>query len=410
MIEFKAECGHTVRAKDEDAGKVVRCAYCGKEAQVPENEPDDIDFFFADLGKEVPESKSEPAAGPTGRKRGSVVGSHSRKKLDPFDVITKMAYVAAILIAVIFVGKKYAWPLIDEQFFGGGREVAGSSTDGAIERPAPDLTPIKPPAPPKRYGLLEPRLEQRGRQGLYVNAVPKDINVYYRAADPVADRSKPPEGDYSWISDPTVKRIAEPSYADELSPGVYEVVVVLPLNDPQLMRTFRSYGYGQFRQDVEMSARAKDRDERTSVYFRPDGSQQTRVLAMGARINILREYLVTIRSSEWQVLTPLFIPVACGMRDLAERVVRERPTSFGFDEEYLLDELTYYGVANEDRRFIIDVLKRIGSISHHEVPEHPDKDRAYPFRMFRISPIDGVFTAAHLKEVLRVPVELTDGR
>ena len=39
MIEFKAECGHTIRAKDEDVGKVVRCAYCGREAQVPEDEP-----------------------------------------------------------------------------------------------------------------------------------------------------------------------------------------------------------------------------------------------------------------------------------------------------------------------------------------------------------------------------------
>jgi translation initiation factor IF-2 len=35
MIEFKAECGHTVRAKNEDAGQAVRCSYCGKAAKVP---------------------------------------------------------------------------------------------------------------------------------------------------------------------------------------------------------------------------------------------------------------------------------------------------------------------------------------------------------------------------------------
>ena len=53
MIEFKAECGHTVRAKDEDAGKVVRCSYCGREAPVPSKgeDRDELEYLFSEVEK-----------------------------------------------------------------------------------------------------------------------------------------------------------------------------------------------------------------------------------------------------------------------------------------------------------------------------------------------------------------------
>jgi len=49
MIVFKAECGHTVRAKDEDAGGVVRCSYCGRNAKVPETDDTSLDLLLGEI-------------------------------------------------------------------------------------------------------------------------------------------------------------------------------------------------------------------------------------------------------------------------------------------------------------------------------------------------------------------------
>ena len=67
MIEFKAECGHTVRARDEDAGGVIRCSYCGRNAKVPDNLDSDLDFLFQDL-----DQSAQPVAE---RRRGGGSGS-----------------------------------------------------------------------------------------------------------------------------------------------------------------------------------------------------------------------------------------------------------------------------------------------------------------------------------------------
>ena len=56
MIEFTAECGHTVRAKDDAAGEVVRCTYCGNQVEVPLAEARSLDYLFRD----VEQSDEEP--------------------------------------------------------------------------------------------------------------------------------------------------------------------------------------------------------------------------------------------------------------------------------------------------------------------------------------------------------------
>ena len=111
MIEFKAECGHTIRARDEDEGKVVRCSYCGRETQVPISEPDDLDSLFSEV-----ESSEGTAAGAPSRKQKramqqtgpAVRTERPALSFNPFAVAMKMAYGAAIIIVLIVVGH-YVW-------------------------------------------------------------------------------------------------------------------------------------------------------------------------------------------------------------------------------------------------------------------------------------------------------------
>ena len=102
MIEFKADCGHTVRAKDENAGGVVRCSYCGKETQVPESGGDELDFLFRDLeqGEEVSRKarrKRRKAGGPP------TSGGARRRPFDPFAVVLRLCYAAGLIVIVIVI-------------------------------------------------------------------------------------------------------------------------------------------------------------------------------------------------------------------------------------------------------------------------------------------------------------------
>jgi len=410
MIEFKGECGHTVRAKDEDAGKVVRCAYCGREAQVPEeNAADDFDFFFSTVTREgAPaegEAKVETVAGK--KKSRTVVGYHPRRTVDPFRIVTRMAYVAAVLILVIFVGKKYAWPFISDALSRGN-----ASPTASVSPNEPIKEPIKPAEPAKREGLMDPRLDQRGREGIYVNAVPHDVTVFYqeRPASDTDRRTDYGPDWYAWLESPTAARIRDPSFVHELKAGTYDVVVMLPLNDPQLMRTYRPFGYAEFRAEVETERNYRRRDERASEYFIPDGALAVRIIALRDRINIARHYEVTIRAAEWYVLTPLFIPFRCTMRQVAEQIIDKDKSSFGFDEQYIRDELSYYRVPPEDRTYVVDILRRTGSISYHEANcrNAESRDGTYGFRIFKVNPADGIFTARRLEDKERAPFKAAE--
>ena len=102
MIEFKAECGHTVRARDEDAGGVVRCSYCGKPANVPEETGDELDFLFNDIDQpdELPRSRRK-----RGRKKARTKRARAPGAFNPFAVVLKLCYAALLIAIVIFVGR-----------------------------------------------------------------------------------------------------------------------------------------------------------------------------------------------------------------------------------------------------------------------------------------------------------------
>ena len=109
MIEFKAECGHTVRAKDEDAGGLVRCSYCGRPANVPEDAGDDLDFLFSDI--EQPEASAIKRK--RKRARAKLLAKRQRRpgEFNPFAVILRLCYGALLIIIVIVVGRMFVIPL-----------------------------------------------------------------------------------------------------------------------------------------------------------------------------------------------------------------------------------------------------------------------------------------------------------
>ena len=402
MIEFKADCGHTVRAKDEDAGKVVRCAYCGCEVQVPDEEAeDDFDFFFANVVRETTEEKERESKTqtPKRRKKRAVVGYHPRRKVDPFNVVKKMAYIAVIIIVAIFVGRKYAWPFIQETFLVDAEtaEKPDDQGDGAKHVPLKTVDV-------KRHGLISPALSERSGEGLYVNAVPHDldVSVFYRKVTADGGKWDESQEGHMWVESVTAARIRPPTYCKEIrEAGVYEVVVMLPLNAPELVRRYKPFGYSEFRSKVEArSAKDKDRDEAAGRFFLPDEAKSVRVVTMHDRINIVRTYEVKIRPGEWEVLTPLFVPASCTMREVSKQVIeRDAPARFRFDKDYIINELQYYNVSREDWEDIIKILGQTGAISYWRGYEEDAEesaadgrgDVAYGFRLFQIDPSDGGF-------------------
>lgn len=380
MIEFKAECGHTVRAKNEDADKVVRCAYCGKEARVPSSNDEDIDFLFADIGKESPDDSAK------GRKRGSKPRAtanrtgRSKQGLDPFGIITKMAYAAVIIIVVILVGKNL-WPMFQEFYYDSQTTpIQVAKNDKTEKKPVAK----KPSAPSKKDGLLNPRLDRRGKQGIYIASIPAVAEVYYR------DGHGQP-GELDWLNDPKTSRKTTPAMIDA-KPGDYTVVVTLPINDKQLKKNYRNAKpeYDVFRAEVERETKPDKADDAVDKYFMPDSACAVKAIRV-ERITLAREYHITVRSNSWTVLTSLFLPDLSDMRQVASYLPRQ--DNYGFDEVDIRDELAFYKVLEEDQDFIVDILHRIGTISYR------DEQHGGRYRLLRIDPQDGSFSA----EYLRVP-------
>ena len=265
--------------------------------------------------------------------------------------------------------------MVNEHLLTGANSTRSPVPAKKVAKPAP----IPPSPPPKKYGLLKPRLDRRGKEGIHIGAVPRLVKVFYREFDS-ASRG------YEWLQDPRALRIEGPPYTRDLDPGPYEVVVMLLINDRQLKRNYRAFGYDSFRIRVESDIRR--RDQAVRAYFAPDTAADVKIVQIDDRINIARRYEIVVRRNEWQVLAPLFLPATCKMEDVIRFLPKE--DVYGFDEQDILDELAHYKIAAEDRGFIVDILNRIGSISYG----YPPPDGRY--RMLKISADDGMFTAPFL--------------
>ncbi|MCO6437814.1 MAG: hypothetical protein J5J06_12050 [Phycisphaerae bacterium] len=384
MIEFKADCGHTVRAKDEDAGGTVRCSYCGRAAEVPDNRSRDLDFLLTDLQRD---EKGEGVARGKPPRPSRLFPKRKRRppgQFNPFTVVLKLCYVALLFIIVFVVGKTFILPLFREG--GWQRAVTGQSAIGGAEAPAPRPdrpTPIRPERP-VQYGLIaRDRLE-----GLLVDSTPSNAMVYCLKADRL------PAGERRINKVNDVQRFRAGESAIRLSDGLYVVEVVFPWN----AREFSGYrGYEQFRRSIER-ATFEERKRAVREYFLPDDADDVFIDETDEQIFIVRQYRdIEVRNRRSASgVRALFLPRLMqpdGERFAIEELVsRYLPaaTNYAFDENWVEGELRYYGVSDADQPFVVAALKRIGVIPYRR----PDG----LVRLFKIGLEDGSLRSPVLTE------------
>lgn len=388
MIEFKAECGHTVRARDEDAGGVVRCSYCGREAAVPDSKEDDLDFLFKDVeqqpettGRRRRRRRAQRAAAPATQRPG--------RPVDPFAVIFKLCWAAALITIVIVVGRKWVLPLIR----GEERPRIVESQDAEENAPTPkrglDRSPkdVAEPASTSRYGLKN----RAQLKGLYVSATPAGATGYFI-------ESRHASAHTTGTSIRTLREaksftVGRASDCDRLNNGTYIVEISFPWNHPSLT----GYeGYREFRRSLE-TANQEKRRLLMEQYFLPDehSHQFVYVDEFDGQIYLVRQYdNAVVRNSRSPGVRSLFLPRIYkeGQDAFAiERLVVEyfpETVAYRFDEDHVRNELDYYGVAVEDRSWVLTALQRTGQIPYIT----PDGRE----RLLKIGIDDGNFTAREL--------------
>ncbi len=375
MIEFKAECGHTVRARDEDVGNVVRCSYCGRDAEVPDKDAGDLDFLFRDI--QQPEEagrrrrrrrKPKPAASRDGRPAA----------FDPFAVVLKLCYVAALLVVGVVIARKWVLPMFEEG------AVSERNKSRQVERRAG-----KTPEPTRRARAQNttPGLIGRATKlGLYVASAPEGAAVF------CTEESKAPKA--GRINEaPGVERFRANGPGPKVNDGDYVVEVVFPWNDEKLTseRLPDFVNYRAFRRRID----AASFDAGVKLmrdYFLPDEATDVFVAKTEDQIYLVRQYRgVSVRKGISDGVRALFLPKirsseseSFSIEPLLHGYVPAQK-NYEFNELHVRSELAYHEVAQRDIRFVIGALSRCGSIPYVT----PDGKT----RLFKIDIHDGEFRA-----------------
>ena len=378
MIEFKAECGHTVRARDEDAGGVVRCSYCGRNAAVPDSASADLDFLFSEV-----DQQAEPETRKRRRKRGREKPLFARKtrtpgEFNPFAVVLRLIY-AAVLISIVFVvAKKFVIPLFDPQ----KRAQMLSGVSPAAPPAKLNDASSKPPARTRGPGLIR----DTAVTGLYVGSMPIGAAVY------CVDESKAPaSGRIHQV--PGCIQFRTNGECPHPPDGSYIVEVAFPWNDPN----FINYPhYNEFRKQVEPASQ-EQRKSLADDYFIPDEASAVFVDQTEDQIYIVRQYRgVTVQQKQSKGVRALFLPKifkADSPLFMIEPLISgyiPNVKTYGYEEKHVRNELVFYGVVESDQQFVLEALSRIGLIPYMTA------DRRV--RLFKIGVQDGVFATRIIRE------------
>jgi len=341
MIEFKAECGHTVRAKDDDGGKVVRCSYCGRETRVPDQQDEgdrDLDFLFGDVEQASDSAARAPARRRRGRRSPVFAASGDRNSL--WGPIVKMVYVAIILTVVIVVGKKFILPAV----FGQNQQ---QSARDARSKPKKTNKTSNKLSTPDRGGLLVELDQKKG--GIYVDSVPEGARIY------IVDTSKIDIGKEAdaILGTPACDLNKRARAAIEQKAGSgYLVLCTLPIN----ARGLKKYpGYRELRERVEAGAELTSLDE----FLLPDKAIKTGTVEFRDDFLLYRLYNVDVAPTQWSPVIALFMPhqsVAENSRILPKR------KAFSFDKAEANSEMDFYGFPLTDQSFLIQSLESIGAM------------------------------------------------
>ncbi|MCH8242664.1 MAG: hypothetical protein IH897_08645 [Planctomycetes bacterium] len=367
MIEFKAECGHTVRARDEDGGGVVRCSYCGKPANVPEGSGDDLDFLFNDVEQDANEPKR--AKRRRGKSKRAAKGMGGPGEFNPFAVVLRLCYAALLIIIVLVVGQWFVIPLFQEG--GVAKRTSGSEKTGRgiVDAPGEDPGSSKATSGRKR----------QARPGtLYAGSTPAGARIFCIKAD-----EAPPEGRIHRARNVT-------TCANEICKargyGVFVVEVAIPVRHPDLRL---GPGYLDFRRRLKNATKDKLRQQAAEEYFIPDGSVLLVDRAEGQEY-IVRQYRnIELRRDRATVVNALFlprIPRASGRGYSIDELIKDAfipvGEKYAFNVADVTSELqSIYEIDQPERDAIVEALRRIGAISFAT-----DDGKT---RLFKIDPQNG---------------------
>ena len=356
MIEFKAECGHTVRARDEDAGSVVRCSYCGRPANVPDEAGDELDFLFNDVEQPAEESgrrkrgKRIPGGGVFAKKRG-------KGEFNPFPIVLRLCYAALLIVIVIFVGRMYVLPLIHRIMEHQPVVVPLPPVNDIEDEPEPATSPRE------RYGLFTEELDD----GLvYVFTVPPSEGAIVCFIE-VSDRLGPGPFFRDDRCTPCLGGRCEPPTTRDPN-KVYVVEAALRIGDARLTRYPR---HTDLRRQIRAAPTDAARNRLVKRYFVPDGGVVLFHETDGQEFLVRQYHNVKTHKREPTVIRALFlprIPRASGPGFSIERLVQENfipnEVNYGFSLEGVKSELHLDEVPESDQPHIVKALQRIGVISY----------------------------------------------
>ena len=349
MIEFKAECGHTVRARDEDGGGVVRCSYCGKPATVPEGSGDDLDFLFTDVEQSTDNAKSSK------RRWRKAKAAAKRKKtpgeFNPFAVVLRLCYAALLIIIVLIVGDKFIIPLFQE----------GGVPDRVSRQRADDPLQDEPPRPDGKPGRSRSGWVKRSLPGtLYASSVPAGASIFCISAADAPPQGRIPRGRNAVVC---IDGICKPR-------GYGRFVVEVAMN---VQHGHLKHGpdYYEFRKKLRDATTAKQRNRAAERYFIPDGSEMFVDEDQG-QMWVIRQYRnVERRKDRPTAVRALFLPRishASGHGFSVDELVKDEfiPSgkNYRFDDaEVSVDLQKLHAIPKVDRDAIIEALRRIGVIA-----------------------------------------------
>lgn len=375
MIEFKADCGHTVRARNEDIGAVVRCSYCGRQSKVPDDNERDLEVLFREVQQEIP-GVAPPARGP----RKSWLGRRIRSEgeFNPFPVVVKLVYVTVLVSILVILYQKVVRPMLAEETPQPPSQVAEKKERRRGQEPVLDNQPKR-----SGNGLIA------GVGGnLFVRSVPSGASVFCVESSKATTR-----GRINRIKGCQVLN-ADDGSSPGLSEGAYIIEMAFVISDPKL----KAYqGYTEFRRAVDEASDAQRRDL-MEHYFIPDDASEVFVAEQEDQLFLVRQYRdVEIRQGQPRAVRGLFLPrltkpgkEGMSIEDLVVSCLGQESKAYAFDEGHVSGELAYYGVPDSDRRWVMDALQRIGVVPYVT----PDRRT----RLFRIGVVDGQFSQRVIRE------------
>ena len=384
MIEFRAECGHAVRAEDDAAGGVVKCSYCGKQTKVPDGETRSLDYLFRDVEQpsEEPRKHRRKRRKP---RRKSASGGGVAQGIDLVAIILRMCYAAFLLAVVIVVGDRYVLPHFRESEVTPETVDKGAVTDPDHELPVRRIARDVPPTP--RLGLMT----RKNAVGLYVNSIPPSAVAY------CLDESRAPDAGRIYDIKGSAKVLANGTSLS-VADGTYVVEVVLPWNDPSLNDSTLPYfsQYREFRRAIEYASDEKRR-ELLEEYFVPDGAAEVFIDQTPEQIYIVRRFAsIRVRDGRSRGVRALFLPKvaderggAFSIQSLVEHYLPKEKV-YGFNRIHVQSELDYYEVPVNDREAILDALATVGTA--------PYVTRDGRTRLFSIGINDGAFSARVIRD------------